>query len=264
MPNIIVCMKIIIDPEMPFSIFNIDRENKKPIPPSGMPPVFGPFDENALEAALRMKDEQDCKVTVLCMGQTLPKAILQKALAVGADEAVALEDPEFDNLDPFSTAQALTNAIKKIGEYDLIFTGRQGADWDAGLVWAGIAELLDIPSITIARNATIQEGKVTVERCVSDGIEVLESDMPAVVTFTSEGGELRNVSLAALMKVKKKEIPKWSASDVGFEKSDIMEMRDLYEPDLGITDCELMPGESPEEQGKNLVKKLLEEGLSLK
>ena len=162
MPNIIVCMKIIIDPEMPFSIFSIDRENKKPIPPSGMPPVFSPFDENALEAALRMKDEQDCNVTVLCMGQTLPKAVLQKALALGADEAVAVEDPEFDNLDPFSTAQVLANAIKKIGEYDLIFTGRQGADWDAGLVWAGIAELLDIPSITIARKATILDGKVTV------------------------------------------------------------------------------------------------------
>jgi len=64
MPNIIVCMKIIIDPEMPFSIFSIDKENKKPIPPSGMPPVFSPFDENALEAALRMKDQQDCKVTI--------------------------------------------------------------------------------------------------------------------------------------------------------------------------------------------------------
>jgi electron transfer flavoprotein beta subunit len=154
----------------------------------------------------------------------------------------------------------LANAIKKIGEYDLIFTGRQGADWDAGMVWAGIAELLDIPSITIARNATIQDGKVTVERVVSDGIEVLESDMPAVVTFTSEGGELRNVSLAALMKVKKREIPKWSASDVGFEKSDIMDMKDLYEPDLGITDCDLMPGDSPEEQGRNLAKRLFEEG----
>jgi electron transfer flavoprotein beta subunit len=255
-------MKIVIDPEMPFSIFKIDKENKKPIPPSGMPPVFGPFDENALEAALRIKDAQkECKITVLSMGKTLPKAVLQKVLAVGADEVVGVEGPEFENLDPFSTAQAMANAIKKIGEYDLIFTGRQGADWDAGLVWAGIAEELGIPSTTLARKADPQNGKVVIERCVSDGIETIESDLPALVTFSNEVGDLRNVSLAALMKVKKKEIPKWSASDVGFIQSSLMNLNDLYEPDLGEVDCKVISGESPEDMGRNLVRKLMEEGI---
>ena len=260
--NIIVCMKIVIDPEMPFSIFKIDKENNKPVPPSGMPPVFGPFDENALEAALKIKDEQkDCKITVLSMGKTLPKAILQKALAVGADEVVGVEGPEFDNLDAFSTAQVMSNAIKKIGEYDLIFTGRQGADWDAGLVWAGIAEELGIPSTTLARKVDPQDGKAIVERCVADGIETIESNLPALVTFTNEVGDLRNVSLAALMKVKKKEIPKWSASEVGFEPSTLMDINDFYEPDLGEVDCNIISGETPEEMGRNLAKKLMEESI---
>jgi len=261
MVNIIVCMKIVIDPEMPFSVFKVDRENRKPVPPEGMPPVFGPFDENALEAALRIKDRQDCKITILSMARTIPKAVLQKGLAMGADEAIGVEGPEFENLDAFSTAKVMANAIKKIGKYDLIFTGRQGADWDAGLVWAGIAELLDIPSVTIAASAETCEGKVVVARCVSDGVEILESDMPALVTFSSEAGELRNVSLSALMKVKKQVIPKWSASDVGFKKWDVMKMRDLYEPDLGEVNCELMPGESYEEKGRNLARKFMEEGL---
>ncbi len=261
MPHIILCMKIIIDPEIPFSIFNIDRENRKPVPPSGIPPLFSPFDENALEAALRMKDQGDCRVTVLSLGKTIPKAVLQKALAVGADEAIALEDPEFDDLDPFNTARALADAVKKIGEYDLIFMGRQAADWDAGLVWAGVAELLDIPSITIAGKTEIMDGKLLVERFVSDGIEVLESDMPALVTFTSEAGELRNVSLSALMKVRKQEIPRWSASDLGFSRSAMMEIGDLYEPDLGLVDCYLVQGESAEEKGRRLARKLLEEGI---
>ena len=259
MPHIIVCMKTIMDPEMPFSVFKVDRENLKPIPPAGMPPVFSPFDENALEAALKIKDSQECKVTVLSMGNSLPKGELQKALALGADEVISLDDSEFENLDAFSTAQALANAIKKIGEFDLVFTGRQGADWDAGLVWAGIAETLEIPSITIGRKAELQNGKVLVERCVSDGIETVESDLPTLVTFSNEAGELRNVSLAALMKVKKKEIPKWSASDIGFEKVGTMEMRDLYEPDIGEVDCFMVPGETPEEMGRNLAKKLIEE-----
>jgi electron transfer flavoprotein beta subunit len=261
MLNIIVCMKVVIDPETPFSEFRIDRENRKPIPPAGTPPVYGPFDENALEAALKIKDQVECKVTTLSVGKSLPKAVLQKALAAGADEAVAVESLEFENLDPFNTAQVLANAIRKIGEYDLVFTGRQGADWDAGLVWAGLAELLDIPSITIARRAEIRSGKVVVERCVSDGIEVLESDLPAVVAFSSEAGELRNVTLPALLKAKRLEIPKWHASDVGFDRRSVVELRDLYEPDLGNIDHYLVPGESPEEKGRNLARRLAEEGV---
>lgn len=257
-------MKIIIDPEIPFSIFNVDRDNKKPVPPSGMPPVYSPFDENALEAALKIKDGGDCKVTVLSIGKSLPKAILQKALAVGADEVVAVEDPEFDNIDPFNTSQVLASAIKKISKYDLIFMGRQAADWDAGLVWAGVAELLDIPSITIAHKVELHDGRVVVERFVSDGIEVLESDMPVLVTFSSEAGELRNMSLAALMKVKKQEITKWSASDMGFSRSTIMEIDDLYEPDLGLIDCYIVQGESLEDKGIQLARKLVDEGFILK
>jgi electron transfer flavoprotein beta subunit len=260
MPAIIVCMKIIMDPEAPFSVFQIDRENRKPVPPPGMPPVFSPFDENALEAALQIKGvDPGCRITVLSVGRNLPKAILQKALALGADEAIAVEGPEFENLDPFTTARVMANAIKKIGTYDLIFTGRQSADWDAGIVWAGIAEFLDIPAITLARKVELLEGKAAVERCVSDGIELLESQLPALVTFTSEGGELRNVSLSALMKVKRMEIPRWSASDVGFQKADIIELRDFYEPDLGRIKCSMVPGENPQEKGRNLARLLKEE-----
>lgn len=261
MINVVVCVKIIIDPEMPFSIFAVDKESLSPVPPSGMPPVINPYDENALEAALKIKDSQECKITVLSMGKALPKAVLQKILAVGADQVIAVEDSDFDNLDPFNTAQVLSDAIKKVGEYDLVFTGRQAGDWDAGLVWAGIAELLDIPSITLARLAEVNDGKLTAERCASDGIEVLETSTPALVTFGSDVGELRNVSLAALMKVKKQKIPKWSASDIGFNKQGILELKDLYEPDLGIVDCSIVPGETGEEKGRALAKKLMDEGI---
>ena len=99
---------------------------------------------------------------------------------------------------------------------------------------------------------------------MNGGIEVLESDIPALITFSSEVGELRNVSLSALMKARKQEISRWSASDVAFERTHAMEMLDLYEPDLGHVDCYLVPGESPEEQGRNLAKKLLEEMVSLR
>jgi len=261
MIKIIVCLKLVIDPEAPFSIFKIDREAMKPIPPEGMPPVVSPFDENALEAALRIKDQQDCKITVLSMGRSLPKAVLQRVLAVGADEVIALEDREFENLDPFNTAYSLANTIKKEGDYDLIFTGRQAADWDSGLVWAGIAESLVLPSITIARAVDVSDGKAIIERVVADGIEILEADMPVLINFSNEVGSLRHFSLPALMKAKKKEIRKVSASDIGLERLGIIEMRDLYIPDLGEVDCQFIAGDSPEEKGRNLARKLNEEGI---
>jgi len=261
MINIIVCMKLIIDPEVPVSVFKIDREAKKPIPPEGTPPVINPFDENALEAALKLKDAQECKITVLSLGRSLPKAILQRTLAVGADEVIAMEGPEFENLDPFITGLALANAIKKIGPYDLIFTGRQAGDWDAGIVWAQIAELLDIPSITIARKAEVHNGKATVERVVADGIEILESDLPALITFSNEVGELRQFSLPALVKVKKHPIPRWSGSDVGMQDNSVIEIRDFYVPDLGGVDCTFIDGDSAGERGRKLARKLNREGI---
>lgn len=261
MYSIIVCVKIIPDPEMPFSIFKVDRKNKKPVPPSGTPPVINPFDENALEAALKIKDRHESKVTVLSVGKAISRSILQKALAMGADEVIAIEGPEFESLDSFSTADALAGAIKKIGRYDLVFAGRQAGDWDGGIVWAGIAELLDLPSVTIAFSAEISGRNVTVERCVSDGIEIVETELPALITFSSEVGVSRHVSFQALMKAKKQKIITWSASDLEFRKSKVMEMRDLYEPDLGLIECLLVSGDTPEERGRNLAKKLASEGV---
>ncbi len=259
MIHIVVCMKIIIDPEAPLSIFKIDRENRRALPPSGTPPVMSSFDENALEAALRIKDSNECKITILSMGKRLPKAVLQKSLAAGADDVITLEGPEFDDLDPFTSAHILASAIKKIGNCDLLFTGRQAADWDAGIVWAGISELLDIPAVTIAQKAEIQDKRLVVERCASDGIEVIETDMPALVTFSNEAGELRNTSLKALMNVKKKEFIKWSSEDVDYTKADFMRACDLFEPELNEVDCFFISGDEDMEKGRNLAIKLMDE-----
>lgn len=263
MVKIVVCMKLILDPEVNFSSFKIDREAMKPVPPEGMPPVLNPFDENALEAALRIKDEQDATITVLSLGRSLPKAILQKTLAVGADEVIALDGPEFEQLDPYSTAEALAKAIRKIGEYDLVFTGRQAADWDGAVVWAGIAESLGLPAVTIGRKVSVRGETAVVERITSDGIEVVEVQLPALITFSNEVGELRKFSLPNLIKVKKNAIPKWSGAEIGLEILNIVEIRDFYIPVLDQVDCRFIAGQSEEEKGRNLARKLAEEKIIL-
>ena len=258
MLDIIVCLKIVMDPEVPLSVFKIDKNLKRPVPPAGLPPVVSPFDLNALEAALKIKDQKqdECVITILSLGKNIPKALLQKAMAMGADEAVVLDDAIFESLDPYSTAHALANAIRKIGKFDLIFTGRQAADWDSGIVWAGIAHHLQLPSITIARKAVTFDNRLIVERCVYDGIEVLETDLPALVTFSSEVGEPRFTSLKAMMRAKNKNITQWTASDIGFEPVSGLVMRDIAEPVLVEVDCQLIEGRSDEEKGRQLARAL--------
>ena len=148
---IVVCVKQVLDPEMPRSVFKIDPQEKRVVPPRGTPPVLSPFDENALEAALRIKDQHGAKVIAMSMGSTLAQPVLRKTLAAGADELILLEDPAFQDVDSFASAGILAAAIRKIGDVDLVFTGRQAADWDSGITGCAIAEELGVPCITVVR-----------------------------------------------------------------------------------------------------------------
>ena len=122
--NCIVCVKEIPDPETPAAAFSIDPVAMRAVPAKDMPPVISPFDEQAVEAALRLKDSLGGKVTVLSMGAPSAEKVLKHTLSMGADEAFLLSDGAFENPDSTSTAYALAQAIKKVGEYDLIFCGR--------------------------------------------------------------------------------------------------------------------------------------------
>ena len=111
--NIIVCCKQVIDPEAPPASFRVDTATNKVVPPQGVPPVISPFDEQAVEAALRIKDAQGGKITALSLGVNLLRDVVKKPLSMGADELVLLEDAAFDEGDSWSTAHAL--AMKRIG-----------------------------------------------------------------------------------------------------------------------------------------------------
>jgi len=125
--KIIVCVKVVLDPEAPASLFRVDMEAQKVIPPKGTPPVLNPFDENALEAALKIKDGSGASITIVSLGKNIPRPVIRKSLATGADSLVLLEDDSFEELDSYSTAAVLVNAIRKIGDYDLIFCGREAS-----------------------------------------------------------------------------------------------------------------------------------------
>ena len=129
--NTIVCVKQVLDPEIPPAKFKIDPEAKHVIPPAGVPPVISVFDERAVEAACRLKDKHKGKITVISMGSEKAADVIKHTIAMWADDGFVLQDAAFENLDSFGTAHVLAKAIQKIGAYDLVLCGRQAADLGA-------------------------------------------------------------------------------------------------------------------------------------
>jgi len=261
--NIIVCVKQVLDPEAPPASFKIDPASNKVVPPPGVSPVISPFDENAVEAALRIKDAQGGKITIISLGADLLRDVVKKPLSMGADELILLEDEAFAEGDSWSTAHALAMAIKKIGEYDLIFCGRQAADWDSGQVGSGIAEILGLPSVTLARKIEPADGKARVEKVTADGYEVIEVSLPALITVSNELGEPRYATLKGIMAAGKKQPVVWKPADIGIEPSQIgasgrrAQLTKLFQP-VREGECEIIEGENPEEAAANLALKLRE------
>lgn len=261
--NMIVCCKQVIDPEAPPSSFKVDASSNKVIPPSNVPPVVSPFDENAVEAALRIKDKQGGKITILSLGNNLTRDVVKKPLSMGSDELVLLEDAAFEGSDSWSTAYALAMAIKKIGEYDIIFCGRQAADWDAGQVGSGIAEILEIPSVTLAKKVEIIDGKARVERVTSDGYQVIEVTLPALITVSNELGEPRYATLKGIMAAAKKQPTVWKPADIGVEPAQIgtagrrTRLVKLFQP-VREGKCEMVGADNPTDTGIKLADKLRE------
>ncbi len=260
MINIIVCVKQVLDPELPLSLFKINPETKKVIPPRGRSPVLNPFDENALEAALKIKDIEEAKISVVSMGSGLDEIILRETLAVGADDLIFLEDDAFKELGSYSIAYTLATAIKKIGEYDLILCGRQAADTNAGQVGVAIAGILGIPSITLAGKVEVNDGKLRIKRITDEGYEVVETSMPALVTVGYEIGNIREASFEATMEADEKEITIWDTQELGVDVEQLKSsnMSELFMPVHEIN-CQLIEAETPEESGQSLALKLREE-----
>jgi electron transfer flavoprotein beta subunit len=257
--QIVVCIKQVPDPEGPVDAFQVDPEAKKVIP-VGIPPVINPFDENALEAALHIKDTNGAKVTAVSMGEKLAQPVLRKALAAGADELILLVDQHFKDLDSCSTAYVLSKAIRKIGAYDLILTGRQAGDWDFGVTGLLIAEMLQIPSVNLARKVEMRDDGIWVEKLTRDGYELVKAPIPTLITVSSEVGELRYVSIRALQSVRTKPVEVYEAEDIDLDIQRLTARKILkLSAFQGQRECRFIEGDSHQQKGENLALKLRED-----
>lgn len=261
--DMIVCCKQVIDPEAPPATFKVDTATNKVVPPQGVPPVISPFDEQAVEAALKIKDAKGGKITAISLGVNLLRDVVKKPLSMGADELILLEDPAFTEGDSWSTAYALAMAIQKVGKFDLIFCGRQASDWDSGQVGSAIAEILGLPSVTVAKKVEATDGKVKVERVTADGYEVVEVTLPALITVSNELGAARYPTIKGIMAAKRKEPTVWKPADIGVDPAKIgaagrrTKLVKLFQP-VREGKCEVLTADTPEEAAVKLAQRLRE------
>jgi len=182
----------------------------------GVPSIINPFDTYAIEEGVRLREKYGGTVVVLTMGPPQAEQALRQAVEVGADEMVLLSDPAFAGSDTLATSFALSTAIRKIGDFDLVLCGKQAMDGDTGQVGPGIAEFLDLPLITYVKKIEeIEPGKrIRVQAMTDTGYDVLEAPLPAVITVVKEINEPRLPTLRAKMKAKKLQPTVWTAEDV--------------------------------------------------
>lgn len=208
--RIIVCVKQVPDT----TEVKIDKETNRLIR-DGVPSILNPDDANALQQALELKEQNaDVHVTVLTMGPPQAEEMLVECLAMGADEAYLLTDRAFGGSDTWATSNAIAAAIRKIGSYDLILAGRQAIDGDTAQVGPQIAEKLDLPQVTYVEDLKIDGKKLIVQRQLEDGYEMIELQMPALLTAVKELNEPGYMYVDKIFEAFDKEIKILTINDV--------------------------------------------------
>jgi electron transfer flavoprotein beta subunit len=222
--------------------------------------IVSPYDEFAIEEALRLKETAGGEVVVVSAGPERVQTALRSGLAMGADSAVHLKDPLLDAADTLGTARALAAVIKTLAPFDLVLMGQQGVGGDNSQMPGLVAELLDLPQVTVAVKIEVRDGKAVVEREIEGGRETWETPLPAVISAQKGLNEPRYASLKGIMAAKKKTIQAVDAASVGLDASALA-------PRVVVAGMELPPGRPPvkmiegdaETQAKELIRLLHEE-----
>ncbi|MFF5126207.1 electron transfer flavoprotein subunit beta/FixA family protein [Streptomyces syringium] len=183
--------------------------------------LLSELDEYAVEQALQIADEaDDAEITVLTVGPEDAKDALRKALSMGADKAVHVEDDDLHGTDALGTSLVLAKAIEHVG-YDLVISGMASTDGGMGVVPAMVAERLGVPQVTLLSEVAVADGKVTGRRDGDAASEQLEASLPAVVSVTDQSGEARYPSFKGIMAAKKKPVQSLDLSDLGLEADEV-------------------------------------------
>ena len=257
--RIIVCLKQAVD----VSQLKVDSKTSQLLTASA-PKKISDFDKNALEEAIRIRERLgEVGVYTVTVSSEDAKSVLREALATGADKAYLVNDPTLQNVDTWATAYVLAEAIKKIGNFDLILCGEASLDSFSGLVGSRLAELLNLSQINSVRKISVEVDGITAERTLEDAYETVKSQMPTLITVTREINQPRIPSLMMIMKASKKEIVTWTVADLNIPKNKIepkIEVTEVLAPKTERKKI-MITGENAQEIAEKLAKALIQEGI---
>ena len=186
----------------------------------GVASIMNPYDQHALEEAVRLVEKHGGEVTVISMGPPQAEEVLRQSISCGADHAVLITDRAFAGADTWATAYTLEKAVRTLGAFDLIICGKQAIDGDTAQVGPGLAMRFDMPCIACVQKVREVKGaSIVVERMMDDGYDIVETDFPALLTVVKDINEPRVPSLKGKMRAKKAEIKRLSAMDIGADPS---------------------------------------------
>lgn len=211
--NILVLMKRTFDTEEKINI----KDNQ--VVADGVEYIINPYDEYAIEEGIKLRDEHGGEVTILSVGSSDSEKEIRTALAMGADQAILIEDDDVLAGDEYTLSHALASVIKD-REFDIILGGNVSVDNGAGQVAVRVAELLNIPQVTTITKLTIEGNKATAERDVEGDLEIIETTLPALFTAQQGLNEPRYPSLPGIMKAKKKPLERISISDLSLSEAE--------------------------------------------
>jgi electron transfer flavoprotein beta subunit len=270
MLHIVVCIKQVPDSRE----IRIDP-NTNTLIRQGVPSIVNFYDLHGLEGALRIKEEQGARVTVVTMGPPPAEKSLKECISLGADEAVLVTDRKFAGADTLATSYVLAKTIQKVeeewGAADMIFCGKQTLDGDTGQVGPGIACRLDLEQLTYVGEVVqvdAKQRKVTVHRYLEDGIEVVETSLPVLITALKELNKVRRASLPGMIRAARYKPVTWTTVDfpaieiskIGLKGSPTIVSK-TWVPEVRKVNGQMIEGDTPVEVAEQLIRKLWESDL---
>jgi electron transfer flavoprotein beta subunit len=255
--KIIVCVK-----QVPDSAAKVVVEDGQVIW-GDAPLVINPWDEYAVEAALVQTEKHGGDVIVISLGAENATEALKHALAMGCQDAVLISDPAMADADSQSVARTLGTAIKKVGDVDMVFFGRQAIDGDMGVTAAQTARVLEWPVVSLVsviNEINPEEGVFQVERATEEGRQIVDGKLPAVVSVGKDIGEPRYPSFMGIRKASRANIPVWSLSDLGMDAPiSVVSWPVVENPPSREVTTEMITGASIREIASILADKILAE-----
>ena len=260
--RVVVCIK---QTPSTTAVFSVDNGVVNWDDPGGKPVVLNPWDEYTVEEAIRLQEAHGGDTVALTMGPETSQEALKTCLAMGCSEAILVSDDAFESLDTLGTARVLAAAIRKAGDIQIAFFGKQAIDGDTGQTTVQTAQKLGWTPLTFVsqiKELDPEAGTITVVRLVEEGRETVKATLPAVISVVKEINEPRYPSFMGIRKANRAQIPVWTAADLAFDsppgaaKVDWSQVSALPARD---TQVEIIAADTVEEQAKILVDRLFEE-----